>query len=149
MLSVYTVCHQKLCRSLLGAFLPLSELVCSAKPRTCDKPTSEVLRRHPTTFFPSKMPEIVRLCVNPVWSPVEFPGILHGQHCSRGISRGSRLLPMKSRVHGVLHGVDVPAREEPREVPRLLARFPCAETLVDAYSIIFCRRSNDSGVTLQ
>jgi hypothetical protein len=32
---------------------------------------------------------------------------------------------VKSRVHGVLHGVDVPAREEPREVPRLLARFPC------------------------
>jgi hypothetical protein len=113
------------CTDLLGAFLPLSELVRSAKPRISDKPTSEVLRRHPMTFFPSKIAEIVRLCVNPVRRPAEFPGILHGQYCSRGTSRGSRLHPVKSRDHGVLHGVDVPAREEPREVPRLLARFPC------------------------
>jgi hypothetical protein len=71
----------------------------------------------PTTFFPSKMAEIVRLCVNPVRSPAEFPGILHGQYCSRGTSRGSRLHPVKSRVHGVLHGVDVPAGRHPVKYP--------------------------------
>jgi hypothetical protein len=83
------------------------------EPRICDKPTSEVLRRHPT-FFPSKMADIVRLYVNPVRSPAKFPGIFHGQYYSRGTSRGSRLHPVKSRVHGVLHGVDVLTREEPR-----------------------------------
>jgi hypothetical protein len=72
--------------------------------------------------------EIGRDCVSVCESsfePGKFPKILHGNSYSRGTSRGSRLHPVKSRVHGVLHGVDIPAREEPREVPRLLARFPC------------------------
>jgi hypothetical protein len=105
---------------LQGAFLPLSELVCSVKPQICDKQTSERLRRLPTTIFPSKMAEIVCLGVIPVRILAKFLALLHGQGCSRGVSRDSRLHPVKSRVHGVLHGVDIPARE----VPRLLARFP-------------------------